>query len=145
MPPTTPRPAAPALQIPTFSNRRIHYIFRPPLTSVRCIDATEALAEKFRAALTRREVAIRDFYDIAHVVKNLGVRPLDDDFLEMIRQKLAVPGNEAINVSQDRLSQLRAQLDGRLKPVLRRKDFEGFDLDGTFTVVRQIARAVLGG
>jgi predicted nucleotidyltransferase component of viral defense system len=110
---------------------------------VRCIDATEALAEKFRAALTRREVAIRDFYDIAHVVRNLGVRPMDDDFLELVRLKLAVPGNEAINVSQDRLSQLRGQLDGRLKPVLRRKDFEGFDLDSTFTVVAQVARAVL--
>jgi len=111
---------------------------------VRCIDATEALAEKFRAALTRREVAVRDFYDIAHVVQDLGGRPLDDDFLELVRQKLAVPGNEAINVGPDRLSQLRAQVDGRLKPVLRRKDFEGFDLDGTFAVVAQVARAVLG-
>jgi len=29
-----------------------------------CIDLTEALAEKMRAALTRREPAIRDFFDI---------------------------------------------------------------------------------
>jgi predicted nucleotidyltransferase component of viral defense system len=111
---------------------------------VRCIDATEALAEKFRAALTRREVAIRDFYDIAHAVQSLGVRPMDDEFLKLVRLKLAVPGNEAINVGPNRLSQLRAQLGGRLKPVLRRKDFDGFDLDSTFTVVTQVARAVLG-
>jgi predicted nucleotidyltransferase component of viral defense system len=111
--------------------------------SVRCIDATEALAEKFRAALTRREVAIRDFYDIAHVVTSLDVRPMDNDFLELVRLKLAVPGNEPVNVDPDRLVQLRRQLDGRLKPVLRRKDFEGFDLDGTFAAVAQVAKAVL--
>jgi predicted nucleotidyltransferase component of viral defense system len=64
---------------------------------VRCIDATEALAEKFRAALTRREVAIRDFYDITHAVGTLGVHPTDAEFLELVRLKLAVPGNEAID------------------------------------------------
>ena len=32
--------------------------------SLTCIDLTEALAEKMRAALTRREPAIRDFFDI---------------------------------------------------------------------------------
>jgi hypothetical protein len=112
--------------------------------SLRCIDAIEALAEKFRAALTRREAAIRDFYDVAHAVKGLGVRPTDKDFLELVRLKLAVPGNEAINVGPERLSQLRAQLDGRLKPVLRGKDFEGFDLDSTFAAVAQVAETIMG-
>jgi len=112
--------------------------------SVRCIDATEALAEKFRAALTRREVAIRDFYDIAHAVRNLGVAPMDAEFLSLVRMKLAIPGNESVNVSAERHSQLRKQLDGRLKPVLRRRDFDGFDLDGTFAVVAQVAEAITG-
>lgn len=112
--------------------------------SVRCIDAIEALAEKFRAALTRREVAIRDFYDVAHAVKSLGVRPMDKDFLELVRLKLAVPGNEAINVGPDRLAQLRGQRGGRLKPVLRKKDFDGFDLDSTFAVVAQVAETIMG-
>ena len=111
--------------------------------SVRCIDATEALAEKFRATLTRREAAIRDFYDISHAVRSLGVRPMDDEFLAMVRLKLAVPGNESVDAGADRLAQLRRQLDGRLKPVLRRKDFEGFDLDSTFAAVAQVAKAVL--
>jgi len=68
---------------------------------------------------------------------------MDSDFLELVRLKLAVPGNEPVNVGPDRLAQLRGQLDGRLKPVLRRKDFEGFDLDGTFAAVAQVAKAVL--
>jgi predicted nucleotidyltransferase component of viral defense system len=111
--------------------------------AVRCIDATEALAEKFRAALTRREVAIRDFYDIAHAIKGLGVRPMDDEFLELVRLKLAVPGNEAVDIGPDRILQLRKQLDGRLRPVLRQKDFRSFNLDSTFSIVAQVARAVL--
>ena len=52
-------------------------ILRNPLTNnpmvkpiaVRCIDKIEALAEKFRAALSRREAAIRDFYDLDHAVR----------------------------------------------------------------------------
>ncbi|MEI7781979.1 MAG: hypothetical protein WCJ18_08670 [Planctomycetota bacterium] len=33
----------------------------PPDLSIACITALEAMAEKFRAALSRRDVAIRDF------------------------------------------------------------------------------------
>jgi predicted nucleotidyltransferase component of viral defense system len=39
-----------------------------PIT-VRCIEKIEALAEKFRAALSRREPAIRDFFDIDYAVR----------------------------------------------------------------------------
>lgn len=42
--------------------------------AVNCISKTEAFAEKFRAALTRRDVAIRDFYDIDYAVRRLGIR-----------------------------------------------------------------------
>jgi len=101
------------------------------------------VAEKFRAAMTRREVAIRDFYDIAHVVQSLNIRTQDDSFMELVRQKLAVPGNEPVSIGSDRLAELRRQLDGRLKPVLRQKDFDAFDLDIAFTMVAHVAKAVL--
>lgn len=35
-----------------------------PGQAVACINALEAMAEKFRAALSRRNIAIRDFYDL---------------------------------------------------------------------------------
>lgn len=35
-----------------------------PGLEVTCINALEAMAEKFRAALSRRDVAVRDFYEI---------------------------------------------------------------------------------
>lgn len=44
-----------------------------PLKNVRCISRTEAFAEKFRAALSRREPALRDFFDLDYAVRDLGL------------------------------------------------------------------------
>jgi predicted nucleotidyltransferase component of viral defense system len=104
-----------------------------------CISLVEAMAEKFRAALTRRDVAIRDFYDIDHAVRNSGLNPLQPELLELIAGKLDVPGNGAIDVSDTRLQALHLQLDTQLKPVLRSQDFSRFALDRTFDVVRAVA------
>ena len=38
------------------------------LLEVRCIVKIEAFAEKFRAALSRLEVAVRDFFDLDYAV-----------------------------------------------------------------------------
>jgi predicted nucleotidyltransferase component of viral defense system len=104
-----------------------------------CISLIEAMAEKFRAALTRRDVAIRDFYDIDHAVRNSGLNPLQPDLLELIARKLDVPDNGAIDVSDTRLQALRQQLEAQLKPVLRSQDFSRFALDRAFDVVRAVA------
>ena len=101
------------------------------------------MAEKLRAALSRREVAIRDFFDIVYAVRNFGFNPLEATIIEMVRQKLAVPGNEPVDVSPDRLASLRQQLDSQLKPVLRVDDFRVFDLDRAFRIVSDVA-TVLG-
>jgi len=110
----------------------------PPL-ALACISRMEAFAEKFRAALSRREAAIRDFYDIDYAVHRLDVRPQDPALIELVRQKLAVPGHEPADVSEARLAVLRRQLDSRLKPVLRGADFTEFDLDRAFRIITQMA------
>jgi len=110
----------------------------PPL-AVRCISRMEAFAEKFRAALSRREAAIRDFYDIDYAVRRLDLRPQDADLVELVRQKLAMPGNEPADVSEARLAMLRRQLDAQLKPVLRDRDFAEFDLERAFQTVALMA------
>jgi hypothetical protein len=109
---------------------------------VRCISKTEALAEKFRAALSRREAAIRDFFDIDYAVRRLGLRPRGAAFIRLIRSKLDVPGNDPVDVSGERLKALRQQLASRLKPVLRTKDFAEFDLDRAFGTVAAVAAMV---
>lgn len=42
----------------------------------------EAMAEKLRAALSRRDVAIRDYYDVDHAVRRLRPVLRDPDFAE---------------------------------------------------------------
>jgi predicted nucleotidyltransferase component of viral defense system len=110
--------------------------------SVRCISKAEAMAEKFRAALSRREAAIRDFFDIDYAVRRLDLHPHDTSFIQLIRHKLDVPGNDPVDVSRERLKTLRQQLEPRLKPVLRAKDFAEFDLDRAFKIVADAAAMV---
>lgn len=115
-------------------------LLRP--AAVRCISRIEAFAEKFRAALSRREVAIRDFYDIDFTIRRLGVRAEDAELIGLVRQKLAVSGNEPVDVSENRLAALRQQLGPQLKPVLRTGDFGEFDLERAFRTVAQMAAKV---
>lgn len=110
-----------------------------PPKQVRCISRAEAFGEKFRAAFTRREAAIRDFFDIDYAVQTLGLEPHDTELVGLVQAKLAVPGNEPINVSAERLAVLRQQLAPQLRPVLREKDFRAFDLDRAFRVVAEMA------
>lgn len=117
---------------------------RPLVPPVRfpCLSRQEAFAEKFRAAMTRREPAIRDYFDIDYAVENRVLDPNDNSWIEMVREKIQVRGTDAIDVSAQRLSMLRNQLQPLLKPVLRIKEFEAFDLTRAFTVVADVAAKV---
>ena len=61
-----------------------------PEVRIKCMAPEEAMAEKFRAALSRRDVEIRDFYDLDYAVSNLDLDPADSRLIEMVRRKLAV-------------------------------------------------------
>ncbi len=107
--------------------------------AVRCLSYREAMAEKLRAALTRREPAIRDFFDIDHAVGVAGFDPGDPPLLRLLGAKLATGDAGAVDVSPERLDELRSQLDARLRPVLRGVDFDRFDLERAFGIVRGVA------
>jgi len=113
-----------------------------PAISAPCISRREAMAEKLRAALTRREAAIRDFYDIDYAVRKLDFHPLEKAVTELVKKKLAVPGNEPVDISPKRLATLRQQLKTELKTVLREKNFKEFDLDRAYRIVTEVAHAV---
>ncbi len=123
-------------------------LLRDPVTSlamvqpisVPCIARKEAFAEKLRAALSRREVAIRDFYDIDYAIRRLGIRLTDSELVELVRAKLATPGNEHVDVTNTRMDTLRRQLSAQLKPVLREADFAEFNLNRAIEAVVGLAR-----
>lgn len=106
--------------------------------TIECLKFEEALAEKFRAALSRKDVAIRDFYDIDYAVLKKGLKINTTNFLDMVKKKLAVPGNDSPNMSIERISALSGQLESRLKPVLRDEDYKAFDLDRAIKITNEV-------
>ncbi len=113
-----------------------------PPVAVGCIDMIEAMAEKFRAALTRQDVAIRDFYDIDYAAKHLALDMGSDQMVDLVRQKLAVPGNLPVDIGEQRVADLKRQRDARLRTVLRERDFRTFDLDQAIRLVAAMAKRV---
>jgi predicted nucleotidyltransferase component of viral defense system len=110
--------------------------------SLPCISRIEAVAEKFRAAMTRTEAAIRDFYDLDYLARNHGIEAIDAKLIGLVKQKLAIPGNGVVNTGRTRLERLKGQLETQLKPVLRESDYMDFDLSRAFDFVCDMARAV---
>lgn len=106
------------------------------------LSCRETYAEKLRAALTRREPAIRDFYDIDHGVRSGRLKTDDRRLIELVRGKLAVPGNDSIDVSARKHETLTRQILAQLRPVLRESDFTAFDLERAFGIVAQVAAAL---
>ena len=134
--PTEEIPARTLLKDPF---RHVPVLDSIPVAALSC---REAYAEKLRAALTRRDPAIRDFYDVDHAFRTRRIRPRDGRLIDLVRQKLATPGNEPIDVSEEKLEGLRKQVDIRLKPVLRERDLEKFDLDHAFEIARRFCRSL---
>lgn len=96
-----------------------------------CIDLTEALAEKMRAALTRREPAIRDFFDIWYARTLWGFDFSDPVFRDLLSGKLReVDYAYTLEENHDLLMR---QIKTDLRSVLT--DDYGFDFDSIYTFV----------
>lgn len=106
---------------------------------VHSLSYREAMAEKLRAALCRREVAIRDFFDIDYAARQ-GKLDLDDpELISLLQEKIRVPGSSRVDISTDRMSQLQRQIDAQLGPVLAEDEYQRFDLDRAIEIVCQAA------
>jgi len=99
----------------------------------------EAIAEKLRAALTRLEPAIRDFFDIDYLASQNKMDLNDRHLFQLLAEKLKVPGNPPIDLSPVRKEKLKTQINTELKPVLRSVDYESFDLDRAFDIVARMS------
>ena len=107
---------------------------------VNVLSYNESYAEKFRAALTRREPAIRDIYDINVAFQSGGLNINDSAFIDLIRNKLAVPGTIAIDLTEDRIEILNKQLETELKPVLRKDDYASFDIERAVAIITDVTK-----
>ena len=116
--------------------RRVSALDAIPAVVLSC---REAYAEKLRAALTRRDPAIRDFYDVDHAFRTGRIEAEDPTLVDLVRRKLAIPGNEPVDLSDQKREALRKQVFVQLKPVLRERDFAEFDIDRALEIVRRFA------
>lgn len=111
----------------------------PPVL-VQVMSLREAMAEKARAALARLTPAIRDVFDLWYANER-GALPLSDpSFIELVKTKLAIPGNGPASASPERRDANRAQIEPELRPVLRPVDFERFDFEEGWKLVEQLAK-----
>jgi predicted nucleotidyltransferase component of viral defense system len=106
-----------------------------PDIALTTLSMKEAIAEKLRAALTRVEPAIRDFFDIDYLATRNKMDLNDQHLSELLAEKLKVPGNPPIDMSPARKEKLKTQINTELKPVLRPEDFESFELDRALDIV----------
>jgi predicted nucleotidyltransferase component of viral defense system len=110
-----------------------------PIT-VCALSLREAYAEKARAALTRPEPAIRDFFDIDSAVRKKLLQHNATDFICLVSQKLAFT-EDPVDISTERIESLDRQIETQLKPVLRTLDYEEFALERAITVLLEISKA----
>lgn len=96
--------------------------------------AEEVRAEKVRAAYTRSQPELRDFYDL-HLLANAGADFTSPAFTALVDAKLTEVGTAPLSeqpvrfgLSSKQQSALQAAISRRLAPMLRRSD-PSFDLE----------------
>lgn len=125
--------------IETPVNTEIKHFYQDPFTGedlfpsgkVWSLSWKEAVAEKLKAAISRKDVAIRDYYNLWYI-SEFGFDFYDKGFIKLFKRKITDEGHtgdykENFGLSDDNLSILRKQIDGLLKPVIR--SGEEFDFD----------------
>jgi len=78
---------------------------------IEVIDLVENFAEKFRALITRKNIAIRDIYDIHFILKKKKVK-LDKKIIELILIK--INENKKENFTKEKLIQFIKNLNSKL-------------------------------
>ena len=106
---------------------------------VQGLSLKEAYSEKIRATLSRVTPAIRDIFDVHYAVKN---RLIDiEDMIPIVKHKLDIL-NRKIDLSDNRKTEFLSQLQTDLKPVLRQKDFEEFDFEKAWSMLKILEQKI---
>ncbi len=114
---------------------------RKPVLSpvnVQVLQLQEAYAEKVRAALTRPDPAIRNFFDIDHALRCGLLDHRNPTIIDLVAKKLLVAEKHPVDLSDSKLKTLRGQLKTQLQPVLRATDYASFDLERVICALREM-------
>ena len=108
------------------------------------LSLNEAVAEKLKAAISRKDVAIRDYYDLWHIAES-GFDFYQDKFVNLFKRKLSDEGHKMnyaqnFGLSDARLSLLRGQVGTHLNEVIRVD--EEFDLEKVLERFNKILKEI---
>lgn len=106
-------------------NWKIKAVFKEPLLweplfnenhYINCIDIKESVAEKLRAAQTRKRAAIRDFFDLFYMKEIQNFDFKDNEFLNLYKEKMKYADNftPLLEIKKD----LKVKVETELYPVL---------------------------
>lgn len=120
------------------THRFLHPFTKEPLFtagSVNCLALKELVAEKLRAAATRRDIAGRDFYDLGFLLKE-GFDFKDKEFLSVFWTKLEEDGfptdmnryRISLGRSPEEIEAMKARVKDELFPVLTRNEQRSFNM-----------------
>lgn len=129
-------------------NNMIKHFYQDPFTGkdliptnkILSLSLREAVAEKLKAAITRKDIAIRDYYDLWHIVEaNFDFH--NKEFIGILNHKLTNEGYNGdfthnFGLSEERITLLRKQVETDLMPVIRIGEL--FDLDKVFQLFNNI-------
>lgn len=120
----------------------VRHFFQDPFTGedllprnrIRSLSFDEAVAEKLKAAITRRDVTVRDYYDLWQIVSS-GFEFHREEFVSLFKKKLAEDGYRGdfrhfFGRNAEDIAQIERQVQTDLLPVIRAG--EEFDIDALF-------------
>lgn len=117
-----------------FSNKKMLQAF-----TVTALSRDEAYAEKVCAALTRKNPAIRDFFDIEKINES-GFFLYHDKFIRLIKEKILVDSTANINLTPEKRKELEKQIKTDLYSVL--KTGSAFSIDKTWPILEKICNKI---
>lgn len=104
------------------------------------LSKNEAYAEKMRASLTRKKVAIRDFYDLDYAIKHNIININDPDFIALLKMKLSLPNTILTNFDKAILDLLKTKISTELMPTLNQSQGSMFDLNKILLVLENFIK-----
>lgn len=115
-----------------------------PSNKILSLSLNEAVAEKLKAAITRRDLAIRDYYDLWHIA-NAGFDFHNKKFIPLFRKKLEGEGYKGdyrynLGLDENGIKLLHRQIKTDLMPVIRLG--ESFDLNKVFARFNNILKDI---
>lgn len=96
-----------------------------------------------RAALTREQPVIRDFYDMHYARKNDVIDINNENYVNLVKLKLDIHKTSPIDLSSKKMSESEQQVATELLPTLRAKEQNDFNLEETFSMLQNFVRSQL--